>query len=146
MRWIARSPLIAAISLLCLLVAPGYVLSQEVLESPKETLDSKTAYEKKLSEIPITVEGSVVTLLDDDLQGKRHQRFILRTDEGQRLMIAHNIDIAPRVPLQVGAKIRVRGVYLWNIQGGIIHKTHHDPQGQGAGGWIEILSTGKRYE
>jgi hypothetical protein len=114
--------------------------------SPQESLDAKTAYKKRLSEIPLIVEGQVVKILEDDLQGRRHQRFIIRTDEGQTLLITHNIDIAPRVVMEMGTKVRVRGEYLWNLQGGIIHKTHRDQKEQISGGWIEVMTTGKRYE
>lgn len=114
--------------------------------SPQTTPDAKTAYKKRLSEIPLIVEGRVVKILEDDLQGRHHQRFIIRTDEGQTLLITHNIDIAPRVAVEVGTKVRVRGEYLWNLQGGIIHKTHHTQKDQTSGGWIEVMTTGKRYE
>lgn len=57
-----------------------------------------------------------------------------------------NINIAPRVAVEVGTQVRVRGEYLWNLQGGIIHKTHRDQRSQTSGGWIEVMITGKRYE
>lgn len=138
MRRIAKPLPILSVLLLCLLVAPG-VFAQT-------TLDAKTAYKKRLSEIPLIVEGRVVKILEDDLQGRHHQRFIIRTDEGQTLLITHNIDIAPRVAVEVGTKVRVRGEYLWNLQGGIIHKTHRDQKDQTFGGWIEVMITGERYE
>jgi hypothetical protein len=138
MRRMVKPLLILPTLLWYLLVSPGV--------SPQESLDAKTAYKKRLSEIPLIVEGQVVKILEDDLQGRRHQRFIIRTDEGQTLLITHNIDIAPRVVMEMGTKVRVRGEYLWNLQGGIIHKTHRDQKEQISGGWIEVMTTGKRYE
>ncbi|MCB9514039.1 MAG: DUF3465 domain-containing protein [Candidatus Latescibacteria bacterium] len=89
-------------------------------------------------------EGTVDRLLDDDDEGSRHQRFILRLASGRTLLVAHNIDLAPRVPLSRGDRVTVRGEYASNAQGGVIHWTHHDPAGRHPGGWIE--AGGKRYE
>lgn len=137
--WRMTKPLLILPTLLLYLLVPPGV-------SPQTTLDAKTAYKKRLSEIHLIVEGRVVKILEDDLQGRHHQRFIIRTDEGQTLLITHNIDIALRVAVEVGTKVRVRGEYLWNLQGGIIHKTHQDQKNQTSGGWIEVMTTGKRYE
>ncbi len=137
--WRMAKPLLILPPLLLYLLVPPGVFSQT-------TLDAKTAYKNRLSEIPLIVEGRVVKILEDDIQGKHHQRFIIRTDEGQTLLITHNIDIAPRVAVEVGTQVRVRGEYLWNLQGGIIHKTHRDQRNQTSGGWIEVMITGKRYE
>src|SRR5574344_1462642 len=47
-----------------------------------------------------TVQGSgtVKRVLTDDTQGTRHQKFILSDDNGRTVLVAHNIDIAPRIP------------------------------------------------
>jgi len=137
--WKTAKPLLILPALLLYLLIPPVVLTQT-------TLDAKTAYKKRLSEISLIGEGRVVKILEDDLQGRHHQRFIIRTDEGQTLLITHNIDIAPRVAVEVGGKVRIRGEYLWNLQGGIIHKTHRNQKDQTSEGWIEVLITGKRYE
>lgn len=82
--------------------------------------------------------GVVVTLLPDDREGSRHQRFILRLQSGQTLLVAHNIDLAPRIPaLAAGDTVAFNGVYEWNRQGGVIHWTHHDPAGRHEPGWLQ---------
>lgn len=80
----------------------------------------------------------VKRILPDDNEGSRHQRFIVELSSGQTLLIAHNIDIAPRIPdLRVGDEVAFGGEYDWNPEGGVIHWTHHDPGGQHPGGWLK---------
>ena len=81
--------------------------------------------------------GTVVRLLADDVEGGRHQRFILELASGQTVLVAHNIDVAPRLDgLEMGDEVAFRGVYEWNAQGGVVHWTHHDPSGEHAAGWL----------
>ena len=84
----------------------------------------------------IEVTGFVKRLLTDDNDGSRHQRFILDIGSGRTLLIAHNIDLVQRVPLGLGDRVRLRGMYEWNDLGGLVHWTHHDPLGVEDGGWI----------
>jgi hypothetical protein len=77
-----------------------------------------------------------VRLLQDDHDGSRHQRFILQLPGRQTLLIAHNINLAQRVPVGLGDRIRFRGMYEWNDLGGLVHWTHRDPQGIEDGGWV----------
>lgn len=80
-------------------------------------------------------------LLPDD--GQHHQRFVLRVASGETFLIAHNIELAERVPVSLGDRVRFRGAYEWNDQGGTVHWTHRDPMGRADGGWIEFRK--KRY-
>jgi hypothetical protein len=80
--------------------------------------------------------GFVRRLLTDDNDGSRHQRFILQLGNRDTLLIAHNIDLAKRVPLGMGDRVKFRGMYEWNELGGLVHWTHHDPHGVEDGGWI----------
>jgi hypothetical protein len=82
--------------------------------------------------------GIVIRLLHDDRQGARHQRFIVDQRNGQTLLVAHNLDIAARVPLGLGDRVQFRGLYEWNDLGGIVHWTHRDPRGEEPGGYIVL--------
>ncbi len=96
------------------------------------------AFSSRSSDVQVKGEGVVTRILADDLAGGRHQRFIVRLASGQTLLISHNIDLAPRIDgLQEGDRVRFNGEYVWNQQGGIIHWTHHDPNGRHVAGWVE---------
>jgi len=101
------------------------------------------AFQKQQSGIWLIAEGRVKRVLRDDNEGSRHQRFILDIKPDLTILVAHNIDLAERVPLSTGDHIRLRGEYEWNPKGGVIHWTHRDPGGRHAGGWIE--HNNKRY-
>jgi len=96
------------------------------------------------SGVMMTVEARVKKTLPDDLKGSRHQRFLLDIGRGRTVLVAHNIDLADRVPLDQDDAVRIRGQFEWNDRGGVLHWTHHDPRGRHPGGWIE--HAGKRIE
>lgn len=88
--------------------------------------------------------GIVTRVLADDNDGSRHQRFILELPSRRTLLVAHNIDVAPRIPgLKRGDVVEFYGVFENNERGGVIHWTHHDPRGQHTDGWLE--HKGRRY-
>jgi Protein of unknown function (DUF3465) len=90
-------------------------------------------------------EGVVVKVLSDDNKGSRHQKFILELSSGQTILVAHNIDLAPRISsISPGDTVAFNGEYEWNEKGGVVHWTHHDPDGRHEGGWLK--STGKTYQ
>ncbi|MEZ4387728.1 MAG: DUF3465 domain-containing protein [Candidatus Krumholzibacteriia bacterium] len=101
------------------------------------------AYAARRSDVEVTVSGTVVRSPPDDDEGSRHQRFVMELPGGHTLLVAHNIDLAERVPLRSGDAVAVRGEYEWTERGGTVHWTHHDPAGRRAGGWIE--HAGQRY-
>ena len=80
--------------------------------------------------------GFVRRLLPDDDEGSHHQRFVIELRAGQTLLMAHNIDLAQRVPIGMGDRIYFRGMYEYNDLGGLIHWTHKDPLGLHDGGHI----------
>ena len=95
------------------------------------------AFRDHAHDLQVQGSGVVERVLPDDTEGGRHQRFILRLASGQTLLVAHNIDVAPRVEgLSVGDTVAFNGVYEWNAQGGTIHWTHEDPGGTHVSGWL----------
>ncbi len=115
--------------------------------SAADNLIIMEAYKNKQSDVWVEGTGEVIKLLKDDTYGSQHQRFLVKLSmrEKQTLLFAHNIDLAPRInSLQVGDTITFKGEYEYNPKGGIVHWTHHDPDGEIDGGWIK--HEGKVYE
>ena len=108
--------------------------------------DSVTAaFRAKKNRVMVSGQGQVIKVLPDDNQGIRHQRFILRLPSGLTMLIAHNIDKAPRIKnLHKGDLIAFRGEYIWNEKGGLVHWTHRDSKGKHPGGWLR--RDGRMYQ
>lgn len=108
--------------------AAGEAVSNPVLQQ---------AFEQRKSSLLVEGTGHVTKLLKDDNDGSRHQRFIVKVNPQQTVLISHNIDLAPRIErLAEGDEVIFSGQYEWNNKGGVVHWTHHDPQGRHPGGWL----------
>ncbi len=95
-------------------------------------------FANKASNVQVEGSGRVKAILKDDLQGSRHQRFILVMPAGNTVLISHNIDLAPRIDnLNIGDRVSFYGEYEWNKKGGVVHWTHHDPRKKHVGGWLK---------
>lgn len=119
--------------------------STESIQANSSDIELSNAYKYQTNKLQIEGGGRVESLLSDDNDGGQHQRFIVRLNSGQTLLVAHNIDLAPRInSLSKGDAIRFYGQYEWNEKGGVIHWTHNDPSGSHVAGWIE--HNGKIYQ
>jgi hypothetical protein len=105
------------------------------IESYQQTNENQTSTDQPLL---IRGSGTVINILAEDTEGSQHQKFILELISEQTLLISHNIDLAPRIDsLEEGDKVDFYGEYVWNSQGGLVHWTHHDPDGQHENGWLK---------
>ncbi|MBX2868889.1 MAG: DUF3465 domain-containing protein [Acidiferrobacterales bacterium] len=96
------------------------------------------------SDVQVVGSGEVVKVLPDDTKGSQHQRFLVKVSPQNVILIAHNIDLAPRVDaLREGDTIRFNGEFEWNDKGGVVHWTHKDPRGKHVHGWLE--HDGEKY-
>lgn len=103
------------------------------------------AFDERKSSVQTEGNGIVIKMLPDDNDGSRHQRFILRLHSGQTVLIAHNIELAPRLSsLREGDAVAFNGEYEWNSKGGVVHWTHRDPNGRHVAGWLK--HNGQTYQ
>ena len=104
-----------------------------------------SAYQARTSNVQVRSIGTVIKILADDNKGARHQKFIVKLASGQTVLIAHNIDLAPKINgLKEGDTVSFSGQYEYNDRGGVVHWTHHDPNGRHVGGWLK--HQGKTYQ
>lgn len=103
------------------------------------------AYKNRKSDIQVQGSGTVIRILKDDNTGSRHQKFILKLTFDQTILIAHNIDLAPRISsINKGDTVQFYGEYEWTNKGGVVHWTHRDPKGHHINGWLK--HKGKLYQ
>jgi hypothetical protein len=122
----------------------GYVQHYSLLSDASAAGAAQTdsilsqAFNSHASNIQVQGEGIVAKILSDDVDGSRHQRFIVRLGSGQTILIAHNIDLAPRLSsLREGDAVEFNGQYEWNSKGGVVHWTHRDPVNRHPSGWLK---------
>jgi Protein of unknown function (DUF3465) len=90
----------------------------------------KKAFDTQQSNFQVKQTGRIAKMLWEDDHGLRHQRFVVRLDSGQKILIAHNIDLVAKVEsLKEGEIISLSDEYEWNNKGGVVHLTHCDPKG-----------------
>lgn len=115
------------------------------VEGESQALSGPSSFGQGDSNRQVQGEGVVVKVLPDDNKGSRHQKFILELSSGQTILVAHNIDLAPRISsLSAGDTVVFNGEYEWNEKGGVVHWTHHDPDGRHQGGWLK--AGGQTYQ
>lgn len=139
------------ILIIVVLLVYGFYSEQDLpipsFSQPTQDSDNtlQTAFNNRQSGVQVQAKGVVTRILADDNQGARHQRILVRLNSGQTLLIAHNIDLAPRInQLVEGDEVAFFGEYEWNSKGGVIHWTHHDPANRHVGGWLK--HRGKTYQ
>ncbi len=142
-------PLLLVIIALILIIGNFNKKEEHQPQSPQIEQSSQSlaaAVQNRAHKIWVSGRAEVVALLPDDTQGSRHQRIlIVPPGSNKTVLIAHNIDIAPRIKnIKKGDSISFAGEYIWNEKGGVLHWTHHDPQGRKKGGWLEFY--GKKYQ
>jgi hypothetical protein len=101
------------------------------------------AWRAQRSHVEVTADGSVARVLGLR-QGPTglHEGFLLhlRGAEGHGLTVRveDNVDITGRIPLVSGDDVEVRGEYIYDPRGGLIHYTHHDPRGHHSSGYVRV--------
>ncbi len=137
--------------LIIILLAVAYMITQYAPQlglksGPGHSITTiQQAIDAHQSDLQVEITAPVIKVLRDDTQGSRHQRFLIQLPSNDTILVAHNIDLAPRIDkLKEGVSISIYGEYEWNKKGGVIHWTHRDPANRHPHGWIKYQ--GKTYQ
>lgn len=111
---------------------------QATAPTQDESIKIANAFQQRKSDVQVYSKGKVIAILPDDNKGSRHQKILLKLNNGITVLVAHNIDLAPRIQnLRKGDMVEFYGEYEYSDKGGVIHWTHHDPQKRHVGGWLK---------
>lgn len=100
------------------------------------------AFEQGRTGVWVSGHGTVSQLIGDEaVDGALHQRLVVRISDGLSLIVRHSVEASDRIPLQQGDTVAFQGRYEWNGRGGVLGRTHHDPDQPGGGGWIRHNGT-----
>ena len=136
MSWLQKKKVVSIIVLVfCVFLADNFLDK----ENNQRYSNIDQLHSSRTSGTMVTFEATVYKLLRDDLTGDKHQKMILKTGN-KTLLLAHNIDIAPRVPVIKGDKLLIKGQYEWNEKGGLVHWTHRSNNSHPQG-WIKFNNT-----
>jgi hypothetical protein len=97
--------------------------------------------------VEVIGHGTVLGVLGTrDGPAGEHEGFLLKLDQQCDLLVRveTNVDITGPVPLQMGDVVTVKGQFEDDVNGGVIHWTHHDPSGRHVAGYVE--ADGKFYQ
>jgi len=146
MTWPRARGALAVALVLATLASCAVASPQPPAEATSGNAPIQREFERHGDKVEVTATGVVDRVLaDQNGPSGPHERFIIRlADVGLTVLVEHNLSLAPRVPVVVGQHVSVRGEYLWNAQGGLVHFTHRDPDRRHEGGYVEY--GGKRYE
>jgi len=106
------------------------------------------AWLQKRSYVEVTAAGSVARVL-----GTRpgpsgvHTQFLVHLGAGGNgltVRIADNVDMTGRLQIAPGDSVVVRGEYIYDPRGGLIHWTHRDPRGRHEAGYVAV--NGRYYQ
>lgn len=125
-------------------LSPHPIPSMSVEQQTDDQRQVLSAQQNRDRYVEVTVNAPILKMLPEDTRGLPHEQFLLGLSNGTTVKVAHDTKLAPRVPLQQGDVVRIHGEYIWNERGGVIHWTHHSPNGRHEGGWIDFK--GMRYE
>lgn len=101
------------------------------------------------SHFEVTASGTVSHILGTRLgPSGEHEGFLLHLSgaagRGLTVRVEDNVDLTGPIPLSTGDAATVRGEYIYDRRGGLIHYTHRDPRGRHDAGYVEVK--GRLYQ
>jgi hypothetical protein len=101
------------------------------------------AWSAHRSYVQVTASGSVARVLGSRLgPSGMHEGFLLHLTGGEgrglTVRVEDNTDLTGPIPMRAGDTAIVRGEYIYDPRGGIIHYTHRDPRGRHPSGYVQV--------
>lgn len=101
------------------------------------------------SHVEVTASGAVARILGErEGPSGKHLGFLLHLSggagRGLTVRVEDNLDLGGDVALQEGEAVTVRGEYIYDSRGGLIHYTHRDPRGRHEAGYVQ--AAGRIYQ
>ncbi|MDQ2908907.1 MAG: DUF3465 domain-containing protein [Candidatus Eremiobacteraeota bacterium] len=95
------------------------------------------------SHLEVTASGTVSRILGTRLgRSGEHEGFLLHLSgaagRGLTVRVEDNVDLTGPIPLSPGDGATVRGEYIYDPRGGLIHYTHRDPRGRHDAGYVQV--------
>jgi hypothetical protein len=115
-------------------------------EKPDNSLVCAT-FSGQGSKQEVLAQGEIVDMLGMQTgPSGEHEGFLLKLTGDCDLLVRveTNVGITGPVPLHSGETVVVKGEYEYEAAGGVIHWTHHDPEGRHVAGYV--LAAGKLYQ
>ena len=106
------------------------------------------AWQQHRSPIEVTASGTVVKVLGVRRgPSGRHEGFLVHLSGKEAhditLRVEDNVDLTGPIPLRAGDAVEIRGEYIFDPRGGLLHYTHRDPRGRHPAGYVRV--NGRTY-
>ncbi|MDE2483427.1 MAG: DUF3465 domain-containing protein [bacterium] len=92
----------------------------------------------------VIATGHVIDVLGERAgRSGEHEGYLVKLDGNCDLLVKveTNTTITGPIALRPKERVVVKGVYIYNPLGGLIHWTHHDPRGRHVGGYVTAGGT-----
>ena len=125
--------------------APALALALAACAAASDTSSNAAVYDAwrfHRSRVEVTASGAVARVLGArEGRSGAHLGFLLHLagSEGRGLTVRveDNLDLTGPIPLSEGEFATVRGEYVYDPRGGLIHYTHRDPRGRHDAGYVQ---------
>lgn len=101
------------------------------------------AWRSQRSHVEVTASGSVARILGTRVgPSGTHEGFLLHLGgaegRGLTVRVEDNVDLTGPIALVEGQSVEVRGEYIFDPRGGLVHYTHRDPRGRHPAGYVRV--------
>jgi hypothetical protein len=105
-------------------------------EQPSTSSDPGRAQRDGKNGVVTELSGHVESLLAEVASGEQRQEFLMRLTPELSLWVHHSTESGNPVPLMTGDRVRVRGVYDWTPEGGVLRTMNSGPTDESRNGWV----------